>query len=81
MAIGGFNGTDPSPTLEEFQTYVANGEVHWFVAGGGQLGGGPGGAGGDETDTASAITVWVEENFTAMTIDGVTLYDLAGGVR
>ncbi|WZH50727.1 MAG: glycosyltransferase family 39 protein [Nocardioides alkalitolerans] len=82
MAIGGFNGTDPSPTLEEFQTYVANGEVHWFVAGGGQLGGGPGGAGDDETrSTASAITAWVEENFTATTIDGVTLYDLAGGVR
>ncbi|MDR6175151.1 4-amino-4-deoxy-L-arabinose transferase-like glycosyltransferase [Nocardioides zeae] len=87
MAIGGFNGTDPSPTLEEFQTYVANGQVHWFVAGGGRLGGGPGGAagggagGGDTDSTASAITAWVEENFTATTVDGVTLYDLAGGVR
>ncbi|MDF9717795.1 glycosyl transferase, partial [Nocardioides sp. ChNu-99] len=76
MAIGGFNGSDPSPTLEQFQTYVADGEVHWFIAGGGQLGGGAGGDG-----TASEITAWVEETFTATTVDGVTLYDLSGGVR
>ena len=25
MAVGGFNGTDPSPTLAEFQHYVADG--------------------------------------------------------
>ena len=25
MAIGGFNGTDPSPTLAQFQAYVADG--------------------------------------------------------
>ena len=25
MAVGGFNGTDPAPTLEEFQHYVAAG--------------------------------------------------------
>ena len=37
MAIGGFNGSDPSPTLAQFQTYVANGEIHYFIAGGGRL--------------------------------------------
>ncbi len=33
MAVGGFNGTDPSPTLEQFQQLVADGQVHWFVGG------------------------------------------------
>ena len=44
MAIGGFNGTDPWPTLAAFQQYVADGKIHYFIAGGG--GGGPGGGSG-----------------------------------
>ncbi|MEU9026023.1 glycosyltransferase family 39 protein [Streptomyces sp. NPDC048383] len=32
MAIGGFNGSDPSPTLEQFQAYVKAGRIHWFIA-------------------------------------------------
>ena len=35
MAIGGFNGSDPSPTLAQFQQYVADGKVHYFIGGGG----------------------------------------------
>jgi 4-amino-4-deoxy-L-arabinose transferase-like glycosyltransferase len=69
MPIGGFNGSDPSPTLEQFQQYVADGKIHYFIAGG--RGGGIGGDG-----TASEISTWVQENFTAVTVDGVTLYDL-----
>ena len=34
MAIGGFNGTDPSPTLAQFQQYVAEGKIHYFIGGG-----------------------------------------------
>ncbi len=34
MAIGGFNGGDPSPTLEQFQAYVAQGEIHFYLSGG-----------------------------------------------
>ncbi|GHE07070.1 ArnT family glycosyltransferase [Klenkia taihuensis] len=71
MAIGGFNGTDPSPTLAEFQQYVADGEIHWFIAGGGA-----GGTGGSGSSTSSEIAAWVEETFTSTTVDGVTLYDL-----
>ena len=33
MAIGGFNGSDPSPTLAQFQADVAQGRVHYFIAG------------------------------------------------
>ncbi|MFL6062740.1 MAG: glycosyltransferase family 39 protein [Marmoricola sp.] len=73
MAIGGFNGSDPSPTLAQFQEYVAAGKIHYFIAGGG-MGGGPNASG----STSSAISAWVEASYTATTVDGITLYDLSG---
>jgi 4-amino-4-deoxy-L-arabinose transferase-like glycosyltransferase len=39
MAIGGFNGTDPDPTLATFKKLVAEGKVHYFIASGGFGGG------------------------------------------
>jgi hypothetical protein len=74
MAIGGFNGSDPSPTLAQFQAYVEQGLVHYFAASGGGMGGRGGGMGG--SGTASEISAWVQESFTAVTIDGSTFYDL-----
>jgi hypothetical protein len=74
MAIGGFNGSDPSPTLAQFKQYVADGQIHWFIASGG-VGGGAG------SNTSSSIAQWIEDNFTATTVDGVTLYDLSDGIR
>jgi 4-amino-4-deoxy-L-arabinose transferase-like glycosyltransferase len=72
MSIGGFNGSDPSPTLAQFKQYVADGKIHYFLGGGqGGRGGGMGGSG-----TASAISTWVEANFTAKTVGGSTVYDL-----
>ncbi|GAA2143229.1 glycosyltransferase family 39 protein [Nocardioides koreensis] len=76
MAIGGFNGSDPSPTLGEFQRRVADGEVHWFIAGGG-TGGGPNASG----STSTEIAAWVAASFEARTVDGVTVYDLSPGVQ
>jgi len=75
MAIGGFNGSDPSPTLAQFRTYVADGEIHYFIAGGGMggTGGGPSATGGSST----AIADWVAASFEAQTVDGVTVYDLS----
>ncbi|GAA2735969.1 hypothetical protein GCM10009867_19500 [Pedococcus aerophilus] len=76
MAIGGFNGSDPSPTLAQFQAYVANGDIHYFAASGGQ-GGGRGGMGGlGGSGTGSEISTWVAANFTSVTIGGSTFYDL-----
>jgi len=72
MPIGGFNGTDPSPTLERFQKLVADGEIHYFIAGGHFGGFGD----GSDNRTSEAISTWVTGNFTARTVDGVTLYDL-----
>ena len=70
MAIGGFNGSDPTPTLTQFQRYVAQGRVHWFVAGGG-IGQPFGGA-----EVGTEISTWVTQHFASTTIGGVTVYDL-----
>ncbi|MFE5485042.1 ArnT family glycosyltransferase [Streptomyces sp. NPDC056527] len=70
MAIGGFNGSDPSPTLAQFKQYVAQGKIHYFV-GGGTGGGGGGGMGGN-----SEISTWVTATFQQVTVDGSTFYDL-----
>jgi 4-amino-4-deoxy-L-arabinose transferase-like glycosyltransferase len=70
LAIGGFSGSDPAPTLEQFQQYVAAGDIHYYVAGGrGGFGGGRG--------TSGEIQTWVEQNFAPQTIGGTTVYDLA----
>jgi len=74
MAIGGFNGSDPTPTLAQFEKDVAAGKIHYFVAGGVAAGGGDGSS---TTSTGTAITSWVEAHFTAKTVDGVTIYDLS----
>ena len=49
MAIGGFNGRDPAPTLEQFQQFVAEGRIHWF------LGGRGGSAWVEESFTATTV--------------------------
>jgi 4-amino-4-deoxy-L-arabinose transferase-like glycosyltransferase len=72
MAIGGFNGSDPAPTLAQFQRYVAEGRIHYFL-GGGRMGGSMGGS-----DAARQIAAWVADNFTATSVGGATVYDLTG---
>jgi 4-amino-4-deoxy-L-arabinose transferase-like glycosyltransferase len=78
MALGGFNGTDPTPTLAQFKAYVAAGAVHYFIAGGDGFGGfgGFGGRGSASTSTSTEIKTWVSTTFTARTVSGVTVYDL-----
>lgn len=70
MAIGGFNGSDPSPTLSQFKKYVEDGRIHYFISGG--EGGGMGGNSG----TSSKISAWVEANFEKVTAGSATFYDL-----
>ncbi|AUI57089.1 glycosyltransferase family 39 protein [Amycolatopsis sp. BJA-103] len=67
IGIGGWSGSDPAPTLAEFQRYVADGDITYYVEGG--RGGGPGG-GSDE------IAEWVAANFTATTVGEQTVYNL-----
>jgi 4-amino-4-deoxy-L-arabinose transferase-like glycosyltransferase len=68
MAIGGFNGTDPWPTLAVFKELVANHEVHYYVGQGSQSFGGG--------QRSSAIASWVAAHFTKETVGGQTVYDL-----
>jgi 4-amino-4-deoxy-L-arabinose transferase-like glycosyltransferase len=74
IAIGGFTGSDPAPTLAQFQQWVREGKVAYFVSGGqgGGPGGGPGGGGGNE------IAAWVASTYTATTVGSATVYDLQG---
>ncbi|MFE0732836.1 ArnT family glycosyltransferase [Streptomyces antibioticus] len=74
MAIGGFNGTDPSPTLAQFEEYVAEGRIHYFISSG--TGGGMGGGMGGSDGTSSQISTWVQENFKEVTVGSATFYDL-----
>ena len=58
MAMGGFSGTDPAPTVAQLQQYVAQGKLHYVLTGG------AGGFGGGAAGTASSVTSWVEQNCT-----------------
>ncbi|MYW92164.1 phospholipid carrier-dependent glycosyltransferase [Amycolatopsis rubida] len=69
LAVGGFSGSDPAPTLARFQQYVASGEIHYFVVGARN---GRGGSRG----TSGKITAWVEQHFQPTTVGGATVYDL-----
>jgi 4-amino-4-deoxy-L-arabinose transferase-like glycosyltransferase len=71
MALGGFNGTDPFPTLAGFQQLVAEGRIHYFVGDAGRSNTGSGGS-----DEAHRIGLWVQEHFAPVTIGGTTVYDL-----
>jgi 4-amino-4-deoxy-L-arabinose transferase-like glycosyltransferase len=71
MAIGGFTGTDPAPTLAQFQRFVAQGKVRYFITGG------TFGIGGGTGDDGSRISTWVGAHFTAIKVGGQTVYDLS----
>ncbi|WP_046777544.1 glycosyltransferase family 39 protein [Streptomyces yangpuensis] len=87
MPVGGFNGSDPSPTLEQFKEYVRDGKIHWFIGQGGNTteaagagedggrrgGGGPAGPGGG---TSTEIENWVKATFKESTVGGAAFYDL-----
>ncbi len=70
MAIGGWS-SDPAPTLAEFEAYVQEGKIAYYIASG--TGGGMGGG----SSTASAIREWVAANYSSTTVGGQTVYDLS----
>ncbi|MGW0194721.1 ArnT family glycosyltransferase [Nonomuraea sp. NPDC003201] len=74
MAVGGFNGTDPAPTLGQFKQYVAEKKIHYFIGTG--MGMGMGGRSTAGSDDAARIAAWVQETFTATTVGGTTVFDL-----
>jgi 4-amino-4-deoxy-L-arabinose transferase-like glycosyltransferase len=70
MPLGGFNGSDPSPTLAQFEQFVSEGRIHYFIASAG-IGRSNGGS-----SASSSIAAWVAANFSSSTVGGVSLYDL-----
>ncbi|MFE7189868.1 ArnT family glycosyltransferase [Kitasatospora sp. NPDC057541] len=89
MALGGFNSSDPSLSLEAFQQYVREGKVHWFIGGGSRravggesttttgVNGMPGAPDGESSGSQTAqIEEWVASHYTARTVGGSTFYDL-----
>lgn len=73
LTIGGFNGADPYPSVDQLKELVASGQLRYVVMGGGM--GGPGGGNG----TTSALRQWITTNGTQVDYGGsTTLYDLSG---
>jgi hypothetical protein len=71
MAIGGFTGSDNSPTLEQFKSYIADHQVRYFIASD------RGGPAHGKSGSAHEITAWVQQNFTPIDVGGTTVYDLS----
>jgi 4-amino-4-deoxy-L-arabinose transferase-like glycosyltransferase len=82
VTIGGFNGSDPTPTLAQFEQMVARGEVRYVLVDGN--GGGVGGPGGATAQAImQSIEQWVVANGHAVTPSayggssaGSTLYEV-----
>lgn len=70
MPLGGFAGSDPSPTLEEFKEEVAAGEICYFVEQEAFLE-----VQASESES-TAISRWVQENFSPTSIESTTMYQL-----
>ncbi|MEU0493993.1 glycosyltransferase family 39 protein [Mycobacterium sp. NPDC006124] len=80
MPIGGFAGADPAPTLRQFQEYVGEGRIHYFLES--PHPGMPSfrtesGAKSESTE----IGDWVKQHYVPTTVDGVMLYDLTATAR
>lgn len=71
IALGGWNGGDPYPTLAEFQAMVERGEIGYFISAGAQ-----GGGGGGRDSGNSEVAAWVAANYEAQTVGTSTVYKL-----
>lgn len=75
MAVGGFNGTDPAPTLQEFQQLVDDGAIHFFIRSH-IMADGFGGHTPSGSQAATEIAEWVQAHYNPITVDDATIYDL-----
>ncbi len=74
MAVGGFNGTDPVPTLAQFQALAKAGKIHYFIEASLGFGGNSSTTSGSQD--ATLISDWVAATYTAITVGSTTIYDL-----
>ena len=69
MAMGGFSGTDPTPTLAQLQAFVSSGQLRFVLLGSGGRG------------ASSEISTWVAANGTPVqSVGNRTLYDLSAAI-
>ncbi len=72
IALGGWLGNDPAPTLDQFKSLVSSKRIAYFIWQQTIV---------DEIPLgrdATAITDWVQSNFKGETVDGVIIYNLRG---
>lgn len=67
LPIGGFDGSDPAPTLEQFKKMVASGEVKYVLSGGNDVKGGGMNGSNSGTSVSAEIQSWVTAHFIADT--------------
>jgi len=72
IPLGGWLGTDPAPTLKQFQELTAEHRIGYFIGQQDLL------ARGELSTETRAITDWVSSTFKEQVVDGVRLYDLRG---
>ncbi len=73
LPIGGFDGSDPVPTLAAFQQLVSSGQLRFVLVSGSGGGNGFGGGGATaSTGSASEIRSWVTATCTAVTDSSVS---------
>ena len=65
MAMGGYTGDDPSPTVEQFKALVRQGKVHFvLIAPGGEAVAGISSVSPDSTSAAAGVEAWVRAHGT-----------------
>ena len=67
LPIGGFDESDPAPTLEQFKKMVASGEVKYVLSGGNDVKGGGMNGSKSGTSVSEEIQSWVTAHFIADT--------------
>jgi hypothetical protein len=75
VTIGGFSGSDATPTVGQLAQMVKDGELKYVLLGGD--GGGMGGPGGG---ASSALTAWVQAHgkaVTSVSTSAGTLYEVS----
>ena len=84
MAMGGFTGSDPTPTLSQLKSYIASGKLRFVIVSGGGFGGGGFGGGAATGDTSSSDRdSWVTSTCKVVDYGGASasssgLYDCLG---